>query len=313
MLNVPPLGGPRAQQNMLDLIFVVERTAAWHAANLARFPQHYSAAAAAAGPAAIARIQRGYGASIYYHPLVAVRGRLVKYGVIDAADLVDDLAHWNTLYVSGRLHKPVVLLHSADDERAATLNRLLWANLAAAAACARLTLPPSSAVLAESALYEAIAALSYTGDTRMGVAEDPRKVRNIVAGSRDAFARLYEPCLAHPLLRSAFVRSAQGDAFEPADEAVLAGLVQLLPFCALTQQIPPYWPPTAADRDAAVAAVQALAPEARAQAIRTNLAAVVRRSSLGQTVKGLFSAGPVRSVQYAWAKLQKRFRAIGQS
>lgn len=31
----------------------------------------------------------------------------MKYGVISVHTLVDDLLHWRTMYVSGRMHKPV--------------------------------------------------------------------------------------------------------------------------------------------------------------------------------------------------------------
>ena len=42
-------------------------------------------------------------------------------------------------------------------------------------------------------LYEQIAKISYTGDPRMSIpgAENPQKVKNIVAGQRERFERLY--------------------------------------------------------------------------------------------------------------------------
>eukprot|EP01138_Halocafeteria_seosinensis_P003408 gb/GECG01003484.1/.p1 GENE.gb/GECG01003484.1/~~gb/GECG01003484.1/.p1 ORF type:complete len:111 (+),score=8.98 gb/GECG01003484.1/:1-333(+) len=41
--------------------------------------------------------------------------QLMKYGVISSAALLDDLNNWKTLYVAGRLHKPVHIFHCGDE------------------------------------------------------------------------------------------------------------------------------------------------------------------------------------------------------
>ena len=39
----------------------------------------------------------------------------IKYGVISRADLEADLMNWTTLYLAGRLHKPVKILECDQD------------------------------------------------------------------------------------------------------------------------------------------------------------------------------------------------------
>lgn len=89
--------------------------------------------------------------------------------------------------MAGRMHKPTAPLasHAAVADAQAS-------NLRAALATA-LLLSPSRASLQE--LLRRIAALSYAGDVRMGLAEDGRKVERIVAGSRDGLAAMYLPLL----------------------------------------------------------------------------------------------------------------------
>jgi translocator assembly and maintenance protein 41 len=68
---------------------------------------------------------------------------------------------WETLYVAGRLHKPVNVLEV--DAGRQELDEALRSNLASAVSAALLGLPAS---FAERDLYLAIANISYTGDLR---------------------------------------------------------------------------------------------------------------------------------------------------
>ena len=38
--------------------------------------------------------------------------RPVKYGIIGLSELEKDLQEWDSLYVAGRLHKPVLIVYS---------------------------------------------------------------------------------------------------------------------------------------------------------------------------------------------------------
>lgn len=118
----------------------------------------------------------------------------MKYGVISTPTLRRDLEDWTTLYVSGRLHKPVLGLSCTPDLKSA-----LSSNIRSALALALLQLPPGTP-FTELQLYEQIAGISYSGDPRMSVpgAENPEKVRNIVRGPGvlEGFRRLYGPFFA---------------------------------------------------------------------------------------------------------------------
>ena len=63
---------------------------------------------------AVGWLQEGFGAKLYYHPYTMIGGNEVKYGVISSQHLEEDLAQWTTLYTSGRLHKPTLIVEQDD-------------------------------------------------------------------------------------------------------------------------------------------------------------------------------------------------------
>lgn len=91
---------------MLDLIFGVTHTQHWHSLNLKQHRAHY-AGVAALGSGAVAALQDGFGAGVYYNTHVEVAGFKIKYGVVQMDTLVRDLESWETMYLAGRFQKPV--------------------------------------------------------------------------------------------------------------------------------------------------------------------------------------------------------------
>ena len=247
---------------LVDAVLCVDDARAWHAANVLRNPAHYSWLKTL-GPAAIATAQATY-PGVYYN----VTSEL-KYGVVATADLHRDLDAWTSLYVAGRLQKPVVWV--ASD---AALSAAVTRNLRAALGAALLSFRPGH-FFDERELFAAIANLSYGGDVRFALrAEDPRKVRNIVEGGLGRFRTLYGPHVQVAIAAGALVRGDFGL------------LVRDAAWCLA--HVP-----------------ETLRGAARAGRLSGALRSLVRFSSAAQTLKGALTAGPARAVGYARRKLLK--------
>lgn len=172
---------------MIDFIFGVTHTQHWHSINMKEHPDHYSALAKL-GSGAVSAVQDRWGAGVYFNTHVTVSGLLIKYGVVSIDTLTRDLREWDTLYLAGRLHKPVKILRDHPQVRMA--NQI---NLLGSIRTALLMLP---AEFNERELYSTIAGISYLGDLRMAFpTENPKKVANIVEHNLQNFRRLYAPLL----------------------------------------------------------------------------------------------------------------------
>ena len=175
------------EAKMIDFIFGVSYTQHWHSLNLQQHRDHYSAVGSL-GSYVVSRIQDNWGAGVYFNPYVKVNGTLIKYGVVNLDTLCQDLSEWDTLYLAGRLQKPVKILR--DDPRVRLANQI---NLISAVRTALLLLP---AKFTELDLYSTIAGISYLGDPRMNLpTENPHKVSNIVNYQLPYFRRLYAPLI----------------------------------------------------------------------------------------------------------------------
>ncbi|KAI1775154.1 mitochondrial matrix Mmp37 [Hypoxylon cercidicola] len=183
-----PVAVQKAQDGspkMIDFIFGVSYTQHWHSLNLMQHRDHYSMLGSL-GSGAVSYVQDKWGAGVYFNPYVTVDGILIKYGVVNIDTLCRDLSEWDTLYLAGRLHKPVKILR--DDPRVRLANQI---NLLSALRTALLLLPPT---FTERELYATIAGISYLGDPRMAFpTENPKKVANIVNHNMLNFRRLYAP------------------------------------------------------------------------------------------------------------------------
>ena len=253
---------------LTDLLVVAEDGPAWHEANLALHPEHYPRWLRDASRAE--RVQRTGGAGMLFFPFVQLGGVRAKYGVIGRSRFEEDLRQWDTLYCSGRLQKPVRLLH-ADS----SLLGLLEGNLGFAASAAMVLMHSKRMMVhSEADVFLEIARISYDGDIRMALGEDPHKIRRIVMNNLAGFSALYRRQLDEMLDRGELQYGA------PVSEQVAK---------LHMTRLPPRL------RDLGVEELQGA------------LFRTVRRSSAMQTMKNAATAGLSKSLRYGLRKVGKRF------
>ena len=289
---------------MLDMIFVVQDPLEWHGQNMAVNADHYSSLVAMS-PGIVAAVQESFGARVWFNAFVPMNTkrsptRMMKYGVISSKALLEDLRGWTSLYIAGRLHKPVLMVHCSDEIREA-----LDANKRNALRAALLLMPR---VFSETDLYLGVASLSYIGDPRMLIGENPRKIVNLVMPIVPHYREMYKDTLkavtTHPVLGNnasihapiiKHVTSTPETIFlqEGSREsrwALCLGLplvMRRLLFIQGRARFLKHKPPTRTS-------------------IRTALASVVARSASVQSAKGLLTIGVLKSAAYVFQKVSKR-------
>ncbi|XP_042195720.1 phosphatidate cytidylyltransferase, mitochondrial isoform X2 [Callorhinchus milii] len=286
-------------RNMLDFVFAVDNPLAWHTMNMMKNRKHYSFLRFL-GPKYVSRIQDNYGAGVYYNALIPCDERLIKYGVISTDTLIDDLLHWKTLYVAGRLHKPVkIVIQSENSKLQAALSR----NLRSALVTAFLTLPES---FSEEELFLRVTGLSYSGDFRMLIGEDRAKVPNIVRVNMENFQRLYSPLLQE--CPHALHRQQQG--IVELDKSAEGQFRQLMSLPrTLQQQITRLVDRPGKNRDVEEILLQVAQDPECGAFVQLGVAAIVKTSSLMQSAKGILTAGARKTVVYSTRKLWKMWRS----
>lgn len=276
------------EAKMLDLVFVVENPLEWHKQNIENNPHHYASHMKAIGPSFITHVQDGYCAGMYYNTLIPMRSyqnRSMKYGVISRKELELDLSSWHTLYLAGRLHKPVVFMSEADD----SLSAMLRLNLSNAVKTSLYLLPEK---FTKYELYLSIAGLSYSGDFRMIFGENPDKVKNIVTPNVHLFDKLYANVLTEMSDNIDCGANANDQCFQNMSPNSRLQLYNSLPRILLPK-------------------VPAVEVES-ASVIKARLQSIVMKSSFKQSAKGMLTAGPFKSVSYTGAKISKWISGWGK-
>lgn len=307
----------------IDLVHVVEDPVAFHEENSAQNSSHYSGLLTY-GIGAVSMVQL-LGAGVYFNPYVPITDNegntsMIKYGVVSAEVAFKDITEWSTMYVAGRLHKPVK--HFAANESLLQANNY---NLSSAFNLALLLLPVKKrqTTFTETALYEKIALLSYMGDPRMLVGgENPNKVKNIVSKQANKFAILYGPFLARALQEGLLVRKRNSSLEKKMGPQEVAAIIAAFPLQFKRRLLRAYrkkyqklldfdnstkrFLDGECDNVLAGEFVESVARDSYLRAtLKATVLATIAYPALVQSLKGIFTAGVVKSTKYAWEKRMK--------
>lgn len=290
--------------SLFDIIIVVNDSHSWHKENLNRNGRHYSLLRCL--PSSLDKINyiQHLGAGVYFNPYVEMEGLSIKYGVIQTNHLIEDLNNWSTLYVAGRLHKPVDFILDTRDKNE-PLRLALRFNKESAIRAALLQLPET---FDTTKLYQTITGLSYNGDLRMFIGEDKRKVENIVSKQIELFDRLYSPTikLNKHFKDSVHFNESKQVFVQDLSPKTLMNNLRLLPSnvrrnivrCNIHGK-------EARTVEADVVLASASRSLECDKIVSKSIASIVLRSSSTQSLKGLITAGLMKSLKYSQRKLFK--------
>lgn len=294
--------GADMSKNMLDFVLVVDQPQEWHRENIDRNFKHYSFLKYF-GPKTVSKIQDNYGAGIYFNTLVPFEERLMKYGVIGTEKLISDLLNWDTLYVSGRLHKPVKIIKKPCSSK---LIQAVHTNLCSAVHASLLLLPET---FTEMDLYTTITSLSYSGDFRMKFGEDKGKVSKIVTPNLPHFSKLYTPILSDTMYLTYNEHTNMYIHYQ--NEVTRFYHLNHIPRVVLEELLnirKKSFPNIYPDVEDIVRS-SALDSNCASQ-VSESIASIVNKSSWSQSVKTVLTAGLKKSIKYSWSKVNKMLKGM---
>ncbi|KZV91205.1 Mmp37-domain-containing protein [Exidia glandulosa HHB12029] len=296
-----PRGETGEGRPMIDFLFAVTHAAHWHSINLNQNPTHYPLHARWLGSDFVSSVQV-VAPGMWFNAYVPYKDVTIKYGVTTVDNLCADLLYWRSLYMAGRMHKPIRIIR--DDARVRLTQQV---NLTSAVRVALATLP---AEFTERELFERIAGLSYSGDLRMRLpGENRSKVANIASAQGPQFKELYHrlavglPGVHWPLNSNRVQQDTSPTA--------RAALVRKLPSTLRARVEATYsrsadTPSKESDEAAFYARIGADAQ--LGPVVQREVANIVSSPATMQTVKGIVSAGPGKSIKYVTSKIGKWWR-----
>lgn len=261
---------------LTDVVFIVDDIKAWHQANMKMNSRDYSLIGRVhLNRKNISKLKGKNG--ITYFSEIKDEGYIFKYGVIEVEDFKRGLNTWDNLFMAGRFHKPVMEISSNDDIREAISFNRDTALMIACLFC--------NDVTTREDIYRKLCGISYLGDARMVIAENPHKVENIVNGSFDKLSDMY------PLNEDYLLECKDGTVLICHDR--LLGRMYELP-----ERLLEYLEDMGTDFN-------------DLDMVRINLYEYImsrnKVESRAQILQGVKTNGIIRSIPYALAKVKKRF------
>lgn len=180
---------------MKDLLVVVRDASLFHRLQMSSHREHYAPWMSVRMATFLNRLP----AYVFFNAGVRSGcGQLFKYGVIEQQHLINDCLQWSSLYAAGRLHKPVLRLNDGAFNN--SIDDVLQTNrVFALRAALLLNNGECRSDLDWNRIFKYIINLSYHGDVRMGFAEHPSKIENILAEQEDLFYSIYRPLLPNAI------------------------------------------------------------------------------------------------------------------
>lgn len=260
--GINPQLGQEKRKMQIDLIIVVSNLKKWHTENMKKNPKDYSLSSKIFFKLFSNKTLKS-GAKICYMTYLPFEGKEYKIGTIEEQDFLSDLNNYDTFYLAGRMQKPILIVKTNEK-----INQAIEYNRKCAVLATKLLLGPGK--YEEEYFYTMLTGLSYIGDTRMGIAENPNKVKNIVKGSYEFYQKTYRPLLQIEK-----------------DEI----LIKKENYKGLPKNLKIYLDNYKGRTGNGV----------RAFLVNKN-----KSQSTSQTIKGIFTTGPIKAIKYACAKLKRK-------
>jgi translocator assembly and maintenance protein 41 len=266
-----PVGKPQT-----DVIFVVDDIRQWHKDNMSENSGDYSL---------IGRIHlsgenvdriKGKNFVTYVSDIKGSEGDTFKYGVVENSDFQRGLCTWDNMFLVGRFHKPILDVMSNE-----TVRQVIAKNRDRAFRVACIL---SNSVTDKESIFRMLCGLSYMGDARMKIAENPNKVRNIVKGNWPNLENIYK-------FNEPYVKVLTNGLVLISHEQLLAEILEL-PECMVDYL---------AETDTDLKDLEMVRKRILEYVIGHN-----RVESKAQIVEGLKTNGIVKSIPYAISKVKKK-------